>query len=171
MRLPHLGNLEPETGNTVTNSFLFPTRREFILSCIQSTHTFLFLFLSYSPFSPYILSQFAVHLRTCDDDRCVINSIMLVTLNANGIRRATKRRAIFADLHKSGADIVLFQETHSTHSTQADLGIWLSELGGEGRFSHGRSNSRGVAILFKRGYTFKIVEEVTAQEGRFLAVV
>lgn len=93
------------------------------------------------------------------------DTLKLITLNVNEMRRDTKRRAIFADLHNCGADIIFLQETHSTSHDQR---IWLSEWGGEGRFSHGRSNSRGVATLFKRGHSFEIKKEISDQEGRFL---
>lgn len=49
-----------------------------------------------------------------------------------------------------------------------DEKIWLSEWGGRGSFSHGRSNSKGVAILFSRGLDISITNTIKDTEGRFL---
>lgn len=91
--------------------------------------------------------------------------LKLVTLNVNGIRSPLKRRALFHDLHRYQNDIILLQETHST---PADENIWLAEWGAGGHFSHGRSNARGVGILFKRGFNPKIEKKVIDENGRLL---
>lgn len=94
-----------------------------------------------------------------------MDSLRLVTLNSNGLRVASKRRAIFKNLRKLGADFILLQETHSTHK---DEKIWLMEWGGEGVFSHGLSNSRGVCTLLHRHSSFSIVKSYKDTDGRFL---
>lgn len=82
-----------------------------------------------------------------------MENMKLVTLNANGLRSMLKRKAIFNDLRNEKNNIILLQETHCT---QSDEKIWLSEWGGAGYFSHGKSNARGVAILFSRDFNPKI---------------
>ena len=77
----------------------------------------------------------------------------IITLNANGLRNSKNRYKLFTQL-KGKADIILLQETHSqTHDEQ----IWPSSLGG-GRmiFSHGDSNSLGVAIYLNKNADFQI---------------
>lgn len=46
--------------------------------------------------------------------------------------------------------------------------IWLSEWGGSGSFSHGRSNAKGVAILFPRGTDITIKKTIRDSDGCYL---
>lgn len=94
-----------------------------------------------------------------------MENLSLVTLNANGLRSMLKRRALFNDLRKSKSEIIFLQETHSTAK---DEQVWLTEWGGPGYFSHGRSNARGVGILFQRGFNPKLEETYADEEGRSL---
>lgn len=89
----------------------------------------------------------------------------IISLNTNGLRIAPKRRALFRKFATTGADFIFLQEVHSVPSDET---IWLSEWGGEGVFSHGKSNSCGVCILFRRGSNPSIVKTVRDSDGRFL---
>lgn len=89
----------------------------------------------------------------------------IISLNANGMRIAPKRRALFKKFNTTDADFIFLQETHSTVS---DERIWLSEWAGSGVFAHGKSNSCGVAILFKRGTHPTISNTLKDPNGRFL---
>lgn len=91
--------------------------------------------------------------------------LKMTTLNVNGIRHTPKRRAIFKELRDTKSDIIFLQETHSSI---VDFKIWKAEWGGEAIFSHGRSNSKGVAILFARGIDFKLLFQSADIEGRYL---
>lgn len=91
----------------------------------------------------------------------------IISLNTNGLRINAKRRALFRKFTTTAADFVFLQETHSTAS---DERIWLSEWGGSGVFSHGKSNSCGVCILFKRGLNPTISHTVNDPNGRFLII-
>lgn len=64
-------------------------------------------------------------------------SIVIVTLNVNGMSDNNKRNAIYYWCRKKKIDIVCLQETHST-----------DKVGLNSMWNHGLSNSRGVAILF-----------------------
>lgn len=94
-----------------------------------------------------------------------MDSLKLITLNVNGLRAPAKRRALFADLRKSKADIIFLQETHCTTNEER---IWLSEWGATGYFSQGRSNARGVCTLFSRSFTPKLLHKITDADGRLL---
>lgn len=94
-------------------------------------------------------------------------NLRMATLNVNGIRHTPKRRAIFQDLRTTRSDVIFLQETHSSLN---DYKIWKSEWGGEAIFSHGRSNSRGVAFLFARGLDFKLLFQMADLEGRYLII-
>lgn len=96
-----------------------------------------------------------------------MDGIKIVTLNCNGLRIPSKRRALFKKFRSLKADFILLQETHST---QNDENIWLTEWGGGGCFSHGRSNSRGVGILFQRNNTYSINTTFKDTDGRFVII-
>lgn len=78
---------------------------------------------------------------------------MYCTFNVNGIQGYLKRRKIFGILKDHKIDIALLQECHSTPENEL---VWQNEFGGNIFFSHGSSESRGVAILFRRGLVYKI---------------
>lgn len=59
----------------------------------------------------------------------------------------------------------MIQETHSTPDDEL---IWLSEWGGPAVLCHGRSNSKGVAILLPKGSNFSTTRTIKDPEGRFI---
>ena len=61
---------------------------------------------------------------------------------------------------------MLLQETHSTIN---DERLWQSEWGNKIIFSHGTSNSRGVAILFP-SYDWQLLDTCSDSSGRYLMV-
>ena len=75
-------------------------------------------------------------------------SLRLLSLNVKGISKFRKRRAVFTWCRKQKADAIFRQETHSTEEQEKQ---WIKEWGSQIYFSHGSGNSRGVAILLKRG--------------------
>lgn len=96
------------------------------------------------------------------------NSVRLKfhSLNVNGLRSPTKRRAIFKYLRKSESDIIFLQETHSTSSDQK---IWSSEWGGRIIYSHGLSNSKGVCNTEDSDGRFLVVQ--LQHQSEILALV
>lgn len=89
----------------------------------------------------------------------------ILTLNTNGMRIPAKRRALFSQFRKARTDFIMLQEVHSTPN---DEKIWLSEWGGSGVFCHGKSNSKGVAILFPKTSDISLTHTIRDQDGRFL---
>lgn len=94
-------------------------------------------------------------------------ALKLVSLNTNGIQSKAKRRAIFKNCREAKFEFCLLQETHSTQDMEM---IWRSEWGGQILFAHGESNSRGVAILVRKGSEFVIDNLEADAEGRYLIV-
>ena len=88
----------------------------------------------------------------------------IVSFNVNGISHKNKRIPIFEKLAKLNA-IAFLQETHSTNKTEK---IWKDDWLGNIFFSHGSSNSKGVAILIPNNIQFDIQDKITDSEGRFL---
>ena len=79
---------------------------------------------------------------------CMMASLRILSLNVRGLQDVNKRRAIF-NFYRDRADIMCFQETHSTVKDEI---IWRNEWGGTIVFSHGTSQARGVVILFKKAH-------------------
>ena len=92
-------------------------------------------------------------------------SFTILSLNVRGLGNEVKRKLIF-EYYRNRADIILFQETHSTNNCEK---IWTAQWGGPILFSHGESTSRGVAILFKKSGQFNITNILRDFDGRFLA--
>lgn len=96
-----------------------------------------------------------------------IGRFRLFSLNVNGMRQPSKRRALFQELRTHKADIYLLQETHAT---LADHRIWASEWGGKVFFSDFSSNSRGVAVLLSRNFSLPVTQVHADKNGRFLII-
>ena len=78
-------------------------------------------------------------------DRVGIN-LGVATFNVNGINSRDKRIKVFEWLKLKHESVIFLQETHSTPEAEKQ---WEREWGGRIFFSHGKSNSTGVAILVK----------------------
>ena len=87
----------------------------------------------------------------------------LVSLNVRGLSNFRKRRAIFTWCRKQKTDLIFLQETHSTKAGEYK---WKKEWGSEIIFSHGSSDSKGVAVLIKRGLDIVVEQELQNSNGR-----
>jgi exonuclease III len=61
--------------------------------------------------------------------------------------------------------VFFIQETHSTPIKEH---LWRSSWGDNILFSHGESNSSGVAIMFSKCLEYKIIKHKTDTEGRYI---
>ena len=95
------------------------------------------------------------------------HSLSLLSLNVKELSNFKKRRTIFTWCRKRNSDIIFLQETRSTLSTQLN---WKNEWGAELICSHGSSNSRGVAILIKKGLDCVIHSQIIDTSGRYIVV-
>ena len=84
------------------------------------------------------------------------SDMKLCTFNVNGLGNAIKRKAIFKRIRR---------EAHTTPKVQ---NMWAKEWEGSLIMSHGSSNSRGVAILFKKGLEFKVNQQFIDANGRII---
>ena len=80
-----------------------------------------------------------------DMDNLGVN-LRVATFNVNGINAKGKRVKVFEWLKLKQETVFFLQETHSTPEVEKQ---WEREWGGKIFFSHGKSNSTGVAILVK----------------------
>ena len=94
-------------------------------------------------------------------------SIVIVTLNVNGMSDNSKRNATYHWCRKKKIDVVCLQETHSTEKVELK---WKREWGTNSIWNHGLSNSRGVAIFFQKNLImiYRISLGITP-DGRYLA--
>ena len=94
-------------------------------------------------------------------------NITLNSFNCRGLRDRQKRMNIFTWLKTHHNGITLLHETHSALTDEPD---WSREWGSEIIFSHGSTNSRGVAILIPESLklNFKIVLTFKDTSGRML---
>ena len=71
-------------------------------------------------------------------------------------------------LRDKNLDIIFLQETHSTNVTAK---LWQTEWGSKWILSSHRSNSRGVAILFRTNLKIKIIKQYCDHEGCYVVVM
>ena len=74
---------------------------------------------------------------------------------------------IYTWCRKRNSDIIFLQETHSTKEVEIQ---WKNEWGAKIYMSHGSSNSRGVAVLMKKGVGVTVHFEIIDPQGRFIVL-
>ena len=95
-------------------------------------------------------------------------NLQIFSLNANGLGDSIKRQAVFSKLKRKGPGIFLLQETHTVKNVEE---LWYTQWGnGKIFFSHGTSNSAGVAILLSPNMDCEILQEKTDSDGRFIII-
>ena len=95
------------------------------------------------------------------------NVIKVVTMNCRGLQDISKRRDVFNFLKKKGYSILCLQDTHFSGK---DQNIVRAQWGGEIYSSPGRTNARGVSILFSNTLEYSVVESYNDNIGNFLAL-
>ena len=92
------------------------------------------------------------------------NQFRNIFIKLYGLSDDAKRNAVFSKLKRSAAGIYLLQETHSTPKMEQR---WQHEWGNKNMyFSHGASNSRGVAIMITNNYDANIVKLNESQKSQ-----
>ena len=95
-------------------------------------------------------------------------NLRVISMNCNGLNDDVKRNAVFTKLKMSGEGIFLLQETHSTAAIEQK---WRNEWGSNSvYFSHGESNSRGVAIVITKHYEANVLNIQCDNEGRIIVI-
>ena len=85
-------------------------------------------------------------------------------MNTRGLGNKNKRKSVF-DYYRNKADILCFQETHSS---ERDEYMWQSEWGEKILFAHGDSNARGVCILVNKSFKGEIEAIHRDLAGRYI---
>ena len=96
-----------------------------------------------------------------------MSDFRMLSLNVRSLSNFKKRRATFAWCRKQNANIIFLQEMHSTENNEKQ---WKAEWGAPLELAHGSSNSRGVAILFRKSIDCKIIKKVIDANGRYITM-
>ena len=95
------------------------------------------------------------------------NNIVVVSANCQGLQNLQKRCDILMYFKEMNANIVCLQDTH-----WVEKGITkVKEIWGHECFISGaKTNSRGVAILLKNNFEYKINTSTKDKEGNFVCI-
>ena len=97
-----------------------------------------------------------------------MSNLTFATLNARGLKATKKRRAVFRQMrNQKKYQIIFLQETHSVPTSEK---IWNTEWGRKIYFSHGTSQSRGVAILLHPKLNATVEDEYRSNDGRIMLI-
>ena len=96
-----------------------------------------------------------------------MNSITVLSANCRGLQNMKKRVDVLTYLKELNYNIVCLQDTHWTKKDMASV----SNIWGGKCYIHGtRTNSRGVAILFKDNFEYHIISSATDLDGNYLCL-
>ena len=97
------------------------------------------------------------------------SKITFISNNVKGIQNSAKRIKLFKYLksYVTGNGFIFVQETHSCINDEIK---WRDEFNGELFFSHGKTNSCGVAIGFYGSKTIEQINKISDKSERMLLV-
>ena len=97
------------------------------------------------------------------------SEITFISNNVKGIQNSVKRIKLFEYLksYVTGNGFIFLQETHPCINDEI---MWREEFNGELFFSHGKTNSCGVAIGFYGSKTIEQINKISDKSGRVLLV-
>jgi exonuclease III len=94
-----------------------------------------------------------------------------ISLNTRGLGDIRKRLKLINwlnNFHNAKSKIIFLQETHSTERSEQ---LWKDNWEGyEMFFSHGDSNSRGVAVAVSKQLDYTVNDVIRSQNGRYIAL-
>ena len=93
------------------------------------------------------------------------NSILVLSANCQGLRDSKKRADVINYFKETNANIICLQDTHLVTSDIKDFhNVWEDEF-----YIHGhKTNSRGVAMLFRKNFDFIVTDVTRDTEGNLL---
>lgn len=96
-----------------------------------------------------------------------MGDLKIGSLNINGAKSEVKRASLFKLMGIKNLDVIFVQETHSDAKNESE---WKREWPGEVILSHKLSNSGGVGVLFKKGFSPCSLEVEEIMCGHILKV-
>ena len=96
-----------------------------------------------------------------------MDKITIASLNCQGLGDFKKRRDVFKYLREKNYSIIFLQDTHFSKQME---NIVSSEWGYKIIFSSFKTNSRGVAVLFRNNFEFTLHNHCHDQNGNFIVL-
>ena len=97
--------------------------------------------------------------------RPLMNNITVLSANCRGLQSMNKRLDVLSYLKELNINIACLQDTHWT---QKDLSS-IKEIWGGECFIHGtKTNTRGVAILFKNNFEYEVTFTENDSDGNYI---
>ena len=96
-----------------------------------------------------------------------IMEVRMLSINCQGLASVSKRVDVFNYLKSKSCQIYCLQDIHSTAATENFI---RCQWGNECIFSSGTSNARGIAILFNKGFEYKIHSYKSCSQGNYIIV-
>lgn len=93
-------------------------------------------------------------------------AVKISSANVRGLNGGNKRRDVLEFLKKSQSNIYFIQDIHCGKKQEY---LFKNNWDGEMLIASGTSNSRGVAILFRNNFEYKILEQRIDPNGNYLA--
>ncbi len=93
------------------------------------------------------------------------STIKIISLNCRGLRDNYKRADLFNYLQLKKYNIYCLQDTHFTEDDET---LIRSQWGHDCFISPGRSNARGVAILFSNDFEYKVLKKKQDADGNYI---
>ena len=87
-----------------------------------------------------------------------------LTYNVKGLRQKLKRIKVFNYVKEKLKNGFIFMQ--ETHSIQNDFLSWQNEWGSQLILNHGCGNSRGTLIAFSSDFNFKLLKNISDDDGR-----
>ena len=103
-----------------------------------------------------------------NDGRDSASNLTIKSFNVNSIGRNPKRQDIFKFLNKKNADIQIIIDTHFSKEIEH---LVKEEWGSRVYFSSFSSQSRGVAIFFKKDICVDVLKEKNDDSGNILSLL
>ena len=94
-----------------------------------------------------------------------METLKIISMNCRGLQDVKKRKDVFKFLREKQFDIYCLQDTHFT---EKDYTYVRSQWGYECYISPGRTDSRGVAVLFNNKIEYKVHSVQTDNVGNFI---
>lgn len=91
----------------------------------------------------------------------------LLSFNCRGLHGIEKRKDVFNFLKQKQKSIYFLQDTHFTEDDVDKVrSMWRYEI----FISPGKTDSRGVAVLFNNNFDYEIIQVTTDEIGNYLAI-
>jgi hypothetical protein len=94
-----------------------------------------------------------------------MSSFIIGSVNCRGLAEKIKKKSDIFSICKERYDITVLTDTHCYLENESH---WFGEWGYIGNFSSYSSRSRGVAVLFKNSFEYKINSEILDTDGNFV---